>query len=365
MTGNKKVILILLATVIVIIGLSFNNEVRAQTYYATGTLISKNLFSTSDVVGSIDYFGYNCTTTATTTLKVQFSQDNSNWYSATHTAGVWNTLSNGNHLATGDAISLSGWSAEPNFYYKMQFETSDTSTTPVLDEIRVYWTQGTAPTVTTATTSPVYVRSAVANGNVTDDGGGIVTTRGFKYGLTETDTWSVSETGSFGEGAYSLNLTNLEPNTTYYVRAHATNGKGTSYGSYVSFTTDALSYYSSGTLISKNLFSGEEVVIINNFYASSTVPAGTALWVQFSTTSEIWYSADGVQDVWTFVSDGQAKFILYNLNWSGHNFYYKMKFETNEAGLSPVLNEIILNYNLFHSPYLKGSIRIKGGVILK
>ena len=39
----------------------------------------------------------------------------------------------------------------------------------------------------------------------------------------------------------SSNLTGLDPGTTYYVRAYATNRAGTSYGNDVSFTTSAIS----------------------------------------------------------------------------------------------------------------------------
>ena len=358
---------LVIVMVIVFACFGFINTADAQTYYATGTLVSKNLLSpTADTASSLDYFGYNCTTTATTTLKVQFSQDRTNWYSSTGTADGWDTLSDGDHLAIGDAISLSALNWDhPYFYYKMLFETTDTSQTPVLDEIKVYWTQGTAPIVTTATTSPVYVTTAVANGNITDDGGGVISVRGFKYGLTQTDTWSVSETGEFGEGAYSLNLTNLQPNTTYYIRAYATNPKGTSYGAWLSFTTQQIGYYSSGTLVSKNLLSGQTVINIDTFFASSSVPVGTSLWVQFSTTSNTWYSANGVLNGWTYLPAGQSKIILSQLNWATPNFYYKIKFETYEQGRTPILDEIQVDYNIYHSPQLKGSIRIKGGTILK
>jgi len=76
-----------------------------------------------------------------------------------------------------------------------------------------------------------------ANGNITSIGSSAVTRRGFKYGLTETDTWDVNEDGSFGTGIYSLGITGLDPDTIYYVRAYATNSDGTSYGAYVQFKT--------------------------------------------------------------------------------------------------------------------------------
>lgn len=49
---------------------------------------------------------------------------------------------------------------------------------------------------------------------------------------------SINETGTYSTGTYSLGLTGLTADTTYYVRAYATNSEGTSYGSEVSFTTN-------------------------------------------------------------------------------------------------------------------------------
>jgi uncharacterized protein (TIGR02145 family) len=58
------------------------------------------------------------------------------------------------------------------------------------------------------------------------------------YATTSNPTLSntVLTIGS-GEGSFSGTLTGLTPNSTYYVRAYATNSSGTAYGNEVSFTT--------------------------------------------------------------------------------------------------------------------------------
>jgi len=91
------------------------------------------------------------------------------------------------------------------------------------------------PTVTTQAPTDVGQTSATGNGNITDTGGQNCTERGFKYGLTQTDTWSVSDTGSFGTGAYTKTITGLTAGITYCIRAFATNSAGTGYGSWTSF----------------------------------------------------------------------------------------------------------------------------------
>lgn len=96
----------------------------------------------------------------------------------------------------------------------------------------------TAPTVTTASVSDVTTSTATCGGNVTDDGGLSVTTRGVCWNTSGTPTTADDNTedGS-GTGAFTSDIADLDPGTTYYVRAYATNGEGTSYGSETSFET--------------------------------------------------------------------------------------------------------------------------------
>jgi len=98
----------------------------------------------------------------------------------------------------------------------------------------------TYPAVTTqAPTDIIRANPATltANGLIGLDVVEPITTRGFKYGLTEADTWNESESGSFSEGTFSLQLTGLDPDTTYYIRAYAIGAWGTKYGSYLEFKT--------------------------------------------------------------------------------------------------------------------------------
>lgn len=75
------------------------------------------------------------------------------------------------------------------------------------------------------------------NGLIEVDGAGDITTRGFKYGFEEPYDSDESETGTYGGGTFSLQLTGLTADTIYYVRAYAVGPWGTIYGSYVEFRT--------------------------------------------------------------------------------------------------------------------------------
>ena len=94
------------------------------------------------------------------------------------------------------------------------------------------------PTVTTIAISNIDKTTAMGGGNVTADGGATVTARGICWSTSQNPTISGSHTtDGTGTGTFTSNMTGLEPNTTYYVRAYATNSAGTAYGDQVSFTT--------------------------------------------------------------------------------------------------------------------------------
>jgi len=112
-----------------------------------------------------------------------------------------------------------------------------------------FTTDKVAPTVTVQAPTDVMPTTATANGNITALGGENATHRGFKYGLTKTDTWDAHDEGSFGAGAYTKALTDLSPNTTYWIQAYATNSIGTSYGAWVEFQTAAQGTIPTGTRI--------------------------------------------------------------------------------------------------------------------
>lgn len=98
----------------------------------------------------------------------------------------------------------------------------------------------TKPVVSTTTVSSITYTSAKTGGNVTSDGGATVTDCGICYSTSSNPTISNSKMSSgSGTGSFTTNLAGLSDGTTYYIRAYATNKKGTSYGEQRSFTTNA------------------------------------------------------------------------------------------------------------------------------
>jgi hypothetical protein len=94
------------------------------------------------------------------------------------------------------------------------------------------------PSVTTTSASNVARVTATAGGNVTDDGGATITARGLAWSASANPTTANSivpdSTGT--TGLFVSSLTGLTANSTYHIRAYATNSIGTAYGSDLSFT---------------------------------------------------------------------------------------------------------------------------------
>lgn len=102
-----------------------------------------------------------------------------------------------------------------------------------------FTTTSTAPAVSTSEISSITLTGATVGGNVNSDGGATVTERGIVYSSTNTSP-TVGDTkisSGSGTGLFTQNLSGLNANTIYYLRAYAINNIGTSYGNIISFTT--------------------------------------------------------------------------------------------------------------------------------
>ena len=94
------------------------------------------------------------------------------------------------------------------------------------------------PTLTTTEVTSVKSSTAVSGGSIVSDGGGQITAKGvcWKTSPNPTTADKITTNGT-GTASFTSNLTGLDPNTTYYLRAYASNTSGTGYGNEVSFKT--------------------------------------------------------------------------------------------------------------------------------
>lgn len=149
--------------------------------------------------------------------------------------GNTTTVQNLGSGSTAVAINapLSGLTAGVTYHYRAVGINADGTT----NGADMTFTPGAA-SVTTAAVTGITLTAATTGGNVISDGGSPVTARGICWATTTNPTIAGNHTtdGS-GTGAFVSNLSGLASNTTYYVRAYATNGSGTYYGENIAFST--------------------------------------------------------------------------------------------------------------------------------
>lgn len=157
----------------------------------------------------------------------------------------------------------------------------------------------TAATVTTGAASAITQNTATAAGNISSIGCSAITAYGIEYSLTNgfaNGSGTQVASSNLSSGAFSSNLSGLQPSTTYYYKAYATNGGGTSYGAQLSFTTSApvlsattlapFGSYCVGLNSASNSFTITGVGLTN-----AAVSVGPLNGYSFSTTSGGTYTA--------------------------------------------------------------------------
>lgn len=160
----------------------------------------------------------------------------------------WSTNHNptvsGNHSNNGTGTgsftcNITGLNAHTTYYVRAY--ATNSHGTSYGEEVS-FNTSANPPTVSTGAVTNITTSSATGNGSIVSDGGNAVTERGFCWSTSHNP--SITGTHVVAEGDandFSAALTNLSSNTTYYVRAYATNGTGTAYGDEVQFTTLSIS----------------------------------------------------------------------------------------------------------------------------
>jgi hypothetical protein len=163
----------------------------------------------------------------------------------------------GNHTTNGTGLgfftsTITGLSGCGTHYYVRAYATNSYGTgygNQYIDST------GLLPTIVTTTPTSITPYSAISGGNVVSDGGCAVTERGLCWNFAPNPTIDhfKTVTGS-GTGSFTVNMSNLGANVTYYVRAYAINSLGIVYGPEQTFTTTTPSglyigkYYAGGRI---------------------------------------------------------------------------------------------------------------------
>lgn len=194
------------------------------------------------------------------------------------------------------------------------------------DEI-AFSTIAGAPSVSTSEITDISQTTAVGGGNVFNTGGQPVTSRGVCWGILPSPNINGNKTNAGkGIGSFISNLSSLTGNTTYFVRAYATNSKGTSYGNQVNFTTSlvlpSITTQSISNITQTTADCGGE---ITNNGGSSVLSKGVCWSTEEDPTILDSKSTDGTgSETYTSVISGL----------SANTIYYVKAYATNGLGTS-------------------------------
>ncbi len=191
----------------------------------------------------------------------------------------------------------------PNTRYYLRSYATNAVGTSYGDELS-FTTQSGIVNLTTQSASDILAFSATSGGNISSDGGTLITARGVCWSTSPNPTITDNKiSDGSGTGVFTFTLSDLSAGTTYYVRAYITNEVGTSYGDEVSFTT----LYVDGTTgtVTYNGYTYKTVYIANRewfaenlrttkYNNNTDIPLVTDdnEWNNLTTPAYCWYNND-------------------------------------------------------------------------
>ena len=212
-------------------------------------------------------------------------------------------------------------------YYVCAYATNEMGT--AYSRTIKFTTSNGLPAVTTVSVTDVTAKSAICNADVTSDGGFGITACGVCWSATSA-TPTIADAHSLEVarlGVFTSQIINLTASTTYYVRAYASNEKGTAYGDVKTFTTtDGLPAV---TTVSVTNITAKSAVCNVNITSNGGYNI-TACGVCWSATS----ATPTIADKHTSEVVRSGEFAANVTNLSASTTYYVRAYATNENGTS-------------------------------
>lgn len=149
------------------------------------------------------------------------------------------------------------------------------------------------PTVVTSAVSGINSNSAVTGGDITSNGGSAISAKGICWNTSPNPTTANNTlSGGTGTASFVSVMSSLPVNTTYYVKAYATNSTGTGYGNEVTFAT---------AYLIGELFGGGRVFYVDNtkihgLIVALTDQAAGAQWAGTFTSPNAYSYTNGVSN---------------------------------------------------------------------
>jgi len=206
------------------------------------------------------------------------------------------------------SVNLTGL-AQKRTYYARAFATNSQGT--ALGNIITFTTPSltATPSITSDPVTNIAQTTAVGGGNVTLPGGTALTAVGLCWNTSPNPTTANNTfSAPVNLGVFTYSFTGLTANTTYYVRAYATNSNGTNYGNEVVFSTASLV-----TTVNDN---------DGNTY--NTVQIGTQTWMKENLKTTKYNDGsniDNITDLNVWKTQTTGAYCWYNNNTSNKDAY--------------------------------------------
>ena len=240
------------------------------------------------------------------------------------------TTSNGNGLGT-FISTLNSLSVNTTYYARSFAENSEGIAYSNTLEFNT-----NLPEVITGVISNITPTGITVGGEVTNEGGTSVTLRGLCWSTSPNPTINdATTTDGSGLGGFVGNINELEVNTTYYIRAYATNSIGTTYGLEVEFNSNLPTVTTTPitNITETSIETGGEVT---DEGGTSVTERGVCWSTSPNPTIDDMFEANGL-GLGTFTSN------LDNL--TANSTYYVRAYAINNTGIS-YGNEIEFNNSL-------------------
>ena len=218
---------------------------------------------------------------------------------------VWDTSTNPTIDLTSKTTDGTGMSSFTSSIIGLNWETeyyvrayaTNSSGTSYGDEI-IFTSE--VISIATIDATEINHKAAISGGTIDGEGGSSIVARGVVWSDSPNPTISLATKTEDGidVGNFTSSITELLPNSTYFVKAYASNSVATSYGAEVSFTTDnGIADYEGNSYaivqIGTQLWMAENLKS-TKYNDGNEIPLETDdnNWVNLSTPAYAWYNND-------------------------------------------------------------------------
>lgn len=204
--------------------------------------------------------------------------------------------------------------------------------------------------LTTTNPNNITNTTAKSGGTITNDFGNPITSRGVVWSISPNPTIALTTktSDSLGTGTFTSTLNNLKQNTTYYIRAYATNKNGTTYGNEITFTTvnvdittDLVAYYPfsgnandiSGNANNGTIMGGISLTTdrLNNVNKAYSFPGNSNSYIDCGSSNSLNITSSITMAAWIYLDGGyyNPRVLNYGNEGSGTNYQISMSGNSN------------------------------------